>query len=181
MDDLSIIELFFQRSEKAITEIKLKYNTLCMKIANSILLNYEDSEECLNTSYLKIWNAVPPKRPDSLCGYLCRIVRNTALTLYKATSRRSFFEKYEELSEIYRFGETVEEIMDSNMLGDYINEFLKKENPKTRHIFILRYYFNMAVKDIADSFEMSEQAVSSRLMRARNNLRKFLSEKGVEV
>ncbi len=90
MDDLSIIELFFQRSEKAITEIKLKYNSLCMKIANSILLNYEDSEECLNTSYLKIWNAVPPKRPDSLCGYLCRIVRNTALTLYKATSRRSF-------------------------------------------------------------------------------------------
>ena len=68
--------------------------------------------------------------------------------------------------------------------ADYINgitEIYKKENPKTRHIFILRYYFNMAVKDIADSLEMSEQAVSSRLMRARNNLRKFLSEKGVEV
>lgn len=181
MEDLKIIELFFQRSEKALTEIKLKYNSLCMKIANSILLNYEDSEECINTSYLKIWNAIPPTRPDSLCGYLCRIVRNTALNLYKTVSKRSFYEKYEELSEIYRFGETVEERMDSGMLGGYINEFLQKENKKTRHIFILRYYFNMPVKEIAESLEMTEQAISSRLLRARNNLRKYLSEKGVEV
>ena len=181
MDDLSIIELFFQRSEKAISEIKLKYNQLCMKIANSILLNYEDSEECVNTSYLKVWNAVPPTRPQSLCGYLCRIVRNTAITVYRVTSRRNLNEKYDELSEIYRFGETVEERFDSNQLGGYINEFLAKTNSKTRHIFVLRYYFNLPVKEIAESLEMTEQAVSSRLLRARNSLREYLAEKGVEV
>ena len=168
MDDLSIIELFFQRSEKAISEIKLKYNQLCMKIANSILLNYEDSEECVNSSYLKVWNAVPPTRPQSLCGYLCRIVRNTAISVYRVTSRRNLNEKYDELSEIYRFSETVEERFDSNQLGSYINEFLAKANSKTRHIFVLRYYFNLPVREIAESL-------------ARNSLREYLSEKGVEV
>ena len=181
LDDKKIIALFFSRSEQAISESKLKFNSLCMKIANSILSSCEDSEECVSSSYLKLWNAIPPKNPESLCGYLCKIVRNTALTLYASLNRRGYEEQYDELDEIIPAAATVEQEFDSKNLGNTLNEFLAKSKRRNREIFTARYYFNMSVREIAADFDMSETAVRSRLMRTREELRKYLSERGVEV
>jgi len=63
MDDQSIIELFFQRDEKALTEIKEKYGKLCYKISGNILKYEEDIEECINDTYFALWNSIPPKNP----------------------------------------------------------------------------------------------------------------------
>ncbi len=181
MDDVKIIELFFSRSEQAIAETKTKYGSLCFKIANGILFNSEDSEECVNTSYLKLWNAVPPKHPKSLCGYLCRIVRNTALTAFGKISRQGYEEQYSELETVIPDKKTVEEAYDSRVIAELLNDFLGKAKQKNRDIFISRYYFNLSVKDIAERFNMSETAVRSRLLRTREDLRDYLSERGVEV
>jgi len=181
MDDIKIIELFFLRSEQAITETKVKYGSLCMKIANAILLNLEDSEECVSSSYLKLWNAIPPKNPESLCAYLCRIVRNTALSAFKKISRRGYDEQYEELDEILPSSLTVEQEFDSKQLGELLNAFLEKIKRKNRDIFTARYFFNMSIKEIADEFDMSETAIRSRLLRTRAELRDYLSERGVTV
>lgn len=181
MDDIKIIELFFLRSEQAVAETKTKYNSLCMKIANTILQSYEDSEECVSSSYLKLWNAIPPKNPDSLCGYLCKTVRNTALSLFKKLNRHSYDEQYDELDEIIPSDKTVEQEYDSKMLGENINNFLGTAKQKNREIFTARYYFNMSIKQIADEFNMSETAVRSRLLRTRAELREYLSERGVTV
>lgn len=181
MDDKKIIELFFQRSEQALSETQTKYGKLCSGIAYGILTNAQDAEECVSSSYVKLWNAIPPKRPESLCGYLCMIVRNTALTAFSRISRRSYEEQYDELAEIIPDNQTVESRFEGTQLGEYLNEFLGGTSKKSRQIFVSRYYFNMSVADIARGLSMSESAVKTRLSRIRADLRKFLCERGVEV
>ncbi len=181
MDDNRIIELFFSRSEQALSETQVKYGRLCSNIAYGILSNNEDAEECVSSSYMKLWNAIPPKRPESLCGYLCMIVRNTALTAFDRIKRRSYEEQYDELAEIIPDSSTVESRFDSIQLGAWINEFLATESKKSREVFVSRYYFNMSVSETAKGLGMSESAVKTRLSRTRAALKDFLKERGVEV
>lgn len=181
MDDKKIIELFFSRSEQAIAETQTKYGRLCSKIAYGILSNNEDAEECVSSSYMKLWNAIPPKNPESLCGYLCMIVRNTALTAYDRLRRRSYDEQYNELAEIIPDKATVESRLDGSLLVGYINDFLSKTSRKNREVFVSRYYFNMSVADTARGLGISESAVKTRLSRTREALRQYLNERGVEV
>ena len=181
MDDKKIIGLFFARDEQALAETDLKYGRLCKNIAYGILTNNEDTEECVSTSYMKLWNAIPPKEPQSLCGYLCAVVRNTALTVYDKLRRRSFEEQYDELAEVIPDNATVESRFDSSQLGAWLNEFLGKTSRKSREVFVSRYYFNMSVAQIAAGLGMSESAVKTQLSRTRTALREFLNERGVEV
>ncbi len=181
MEDTSIIELFFSRSEQALAETKSKYGRLCEKIAYGILNNTEDTEECVSSSYMKLWNAIPPKRPESLCGYLCMIVRNTALSAIDRIRKNSFQEQYDELCEVIPDSETVESRFDSRQIGEYINGYLAGIGKKNREVFVSRYYFNMSVNGIAEGLGMTENAVKTRLSRTRAGLRKYLQERGVEV
>ncbi len=181
MDDNRIIELYFSRSEQALSETQAKYGRLCSNIAYGILNNNEDAEECVSSSYIKLWNAIPPKRPESLCGYLCMIVRNTALTAFDKLKRRSYEEQYDELAEVIPDSSTVESRFDSSQLGAWINEFLAGESRKSREIFVSRYYFNMSVSDTAKGLGMTESAVKTRLSRTRVALKQFLKERGVDV
>ena len=86
MTDNEIIELFFSRSERAISETGAKYGRLCRKVSYNILVNEEDMEECINSAYQKLWETIPPRKPESLCGYLCKIVRNLAINIRRKTS-----------------------------------------------------------------------------------------------
>lgn len=180
LDDNKIIELFFSRSEQAISETSSKYGKLCRKVSYNILKNEEDMEECVNSSYQKLWDSIPPKRPESLCGYLCAIVRNTALNICRKMNRRDG-DCYEGLSEVIPDKNTVEGAYDSKQIGLLINEFLLKTGKKNRQVFTARYYLGMSVKSISEGYDMSENAVKSRLSRIRSELRDFLSERGIEV
>ncbi len=177
MNDNEIIELFFSRSEAAITETGNKYGRLCRKVSYNILMNEEDMEECINSAYQKLWENIPPKRPESLCGYLCKIVRNIALNIRRTASDNC----YEELSESFSDSIDVETAFDSKQISGYINEFLGGQKKQNRMVFTARYYFGMSVREIASGYEISEDAVKSRLKRMRSDLRDFLSERGVEV
>ena len=90
MEDQQIIRLFFERSEQAITELSRKYGALCFQIADNILDDPQDAEECVNDAWLGAWNSIPPQSPDPLRGYVCRIVRNLSLNclLYTSPSPR---------------------------------------------------------------------------------------------
>lgn len=79
MDDLMIIELYFARDEQAIKETDIKYGKLCFSMANNILSNDEDSEECVNDTYLSVWNKIPPTRPSNFRAFICKIVRNLSI------------------------------------------------------------------------------------------------------
>ncbi len=181
MDDNNIIEMFFSRSEQAISETERKYGRLCSNIAYAILSNAEDTEECVNDSYVKLWNAIPPKRPESLCGYLCMIVRNTALTAFEKVKRRSYEQQYDELAEIIPDNATVESRFESSALSEYLNAYLGKISRKNREVFISRYYFNMSITETAQGLGLSESAVKTRLTRVRAGLRQYLQERGVDL
>lgn len=104
MEDTKIIDLFFLRSETAVTELEQKYGTACKSLAFHILNSKEDAEECVNDAYLALWNNIPPNRPDPLRAYLCQIVRNLSIKKYKANTakkRNSFYDmSLEELAEL---------------------------------------------------------------------------------
>ena len=91
MEDARIIDLFYERSEQAVSELDRKYGAAVRKTAANILRDREDAEECVNDTYLGVWNSVPPHRPEPLGSYVCRIARNIAVSRLRANTaaRRS--------------------------------------------------------------------------------------------
>ena len=129
MDDKKIIELFYERSEQAITELSKKYGSLCEKVANNILNNRLDAEECINDAYLGAWNSIPPHNPDSLVSYLCRIVRNLALKKYHenvALKRNSIYDtSLDELEEILPSSLSADGELEAKEVSKTIDRFLE--------------------------------------------------------
>lgn len=179
--DKKIKELFFSRSENAISELSAAYGKLCGKIAYGILKNKEDTEECLNTSYLCLWNNIPPKDPESLRAYLCTVVRNNAFKLYTRNKYKYCEESFDELNEIISDRRTANELSDGIQLSELLNGFLSETKPQNRQLFMQRYYYNMSINEISQKSGLSESAVKTRLSRIRAALRTYLSERGVNV
>lgn len=181
MDDKNIIELFFSRSEDGIRKLADKYGRLCETIAYNILRSREDAEQCVNTGYYRLWNAILPNRPNSLCVYLCAAVRNIALSEYEKSKQWEQGQVYGELDEIIPGKNSLEEQFDSSNTAALINEYLNSANKRSREIFTARYYFNLSIREIASSFDMTETVVKSRLSRTRTEHKAFLTERGVTV
>ena len=185
MQDSKIIDLFFERSEQAITELSIKYEKLCKKISINILGNEEDALECINDSYLGVWNTIPPTKPDNLKYYLCRIVRNNALKKYHsntAIKRNSYYDvALQELEECISNNNSIEKELASTEITRLIDSFLSMQKLENRIIFIRRYFFGDSIADIALRMGIKENNISVRLNRMRNNLRNHLDKEGVEI
>ena len=185
MDDERIIDLFFNRSELAISALDAKYGKLCQKISKNILNNEQDAEECVNDAYLGVWNAIPPERPNPLLTYVCKIVRNYSITRYRANTamkRNSIYDTaLEELEETLSSPTTVEDEIDAKNLARIIESFLDTLSKENRIIFMRRYWFSDNYADIAKRVGMTEKNVSVRLTRIRKKMREFLAEKEVLV
>ena len=184
MDDRAIIELYNQRDENAITQTQNKYGRYCYSIAYSILRSNEDSEECVNDTYLKVWNAIPPKMPHIFSAFIGRITRNTALDRYeknRAQKRDVGIElALDELSECISSEMTGDE-SDEFVLKNAINGFLESLPKRTRIIFMRRYFYLLSIKEIADGLSMSESNVKVTLMRAREKFREYLENEGIVI
>ena len=185
MQDSKIIDLFFERSEQAITELSEKYEKLCKKISINILGNEEDALECINDSYLGVWNTIPPQRPDNLKYYLFRIVRNNSLKRFHsntAEKRNSFYDvALQELQECLPDENTIERKLLSNEISDLLNSFLESQNKVNRIIFVRRYYFNDSIAEISKRVNMAENNVSVRLNRMRKSLKNHLEKEGIKT
>ncbi|MBE6585908.1 MAG: RNA polymerase sigma factor [Clostridia bacterium] len=176
MTDEQIIELYFARQEQAITESARKYGSYCHTIAMNVLDDTSDAEECVNDTWLKAWQEIPPKRPNILRLFFGRITRNAALDKYRRTRaqcRRHYEISLSELEECIPMREE-----DSGRLTELFNEFFSLLEKEERTLFILRYWHSHSVKGLAKAFRISENAVSLRLMRTREKLRAFLNERG---
>lgn len=186
MEDEEIIELYWLRSERAIEETAHRYGRFCHSIAYNVLSNREDSEECVNDTYLHTWNAIPPRRPNRFSAFLGKITRNLALKKYeKYTAEKrgggAVPLALEELSECIPDPDSVERYMDERMLAETLNRFLKGLPLETRGIFLHRYWKLDAVKEIAREFGLSESKVKMSLMRTRGKLKNFLEQEGIEL
>ena len=184
MDDLQIIELFFERNELALKETDAKYGKLCFGVAKNILHNKEDSEECVNETYLSMWNTIPPTRPVRLVAYICKIVRNLALKKYDYTyaERRSpnMMVSLGELIEVLPDNRIMEGIQEKE-IGEAISRFLKTENESARNVFIRKCWFFDSIKEISDQYSFSESKVKSMLHHTRKRLKKYLEEEGIRI
>ena len=185
MEDNKIISLFFERSEQAIKELDCKYGSAIKKTAANILNNRQDVEECVNDTYLKTWNSIPPHTPNPLVGYVCRIARNLAISrLRRETAARGnngIDLILEELEEVLPSREDVEAEYEAKELAEAINRFLSALEYDDRYIFIRRYWSADAVRDIATEMHTRENRISVRLFRLRKNLKSFLKKEGLIV
>lgn len=183
MDDQSIVQLFFERSERALAELDAKYGKLCHTLSRNILNSRQDAEECVNDAYLGVWNTVPPARPDPLRAYLCKIVRNVSLKLYhrkRAEKRNSAYDvAMQELEDCLPAPNTVESGVETKELARVIEGFLDTLSGENRVIFLRRYWFSDPYADIARRTGISEKSVSMRLVRIRKQMRQYLVEREV--
>ncbi len=182
-EDSKILELFFSRSEQAIGELEKKYGKYCYAISHRILENNEDSEECVNDTWLSAWNSIPPARPSCLKGFLGKICRNISLDrldFVKAEKRnRNVTDAFEELEIFLSAGE--ENIPEEMFLREAVNRFLEQLDRKTRMIFMRRYWYFCSNAEIAESMGMSENNVRVILHRTKQKMKSFFEKEGIFI
>ena len=184
MNDLSIIEMYFERNEKAIEETDIKYGKLCHDIAYNILNNYEDSEECVNDTYIGVWNAIPPTRPNSLKAFVCKITRNLSLKRLEAQTRQKRSQatlvSIDELAEVLTDESIADGVSDED-IGKLISDFLRNEKSEIRNVFIRKYYFFDSIGDIAKQYDFTESKVKNMLHHTRTKLKNYLIKEGIKL
>jgi len=181
MEEKEIIDLYVSRSENAIAETDRKFRSYCRKIAYSILGDHGETDECVNETYFKLWNSIPPQIPERLSVFIAKIVRNTAFHIYskKTALRRGKNEislVLDELSECVDMSSDVEETVELKELENALEEFLDTLESTKRDIFMLRYWYTMPLRDIALKQHMKEGTVKSVLSRTRSELREYLKK-----
>ena len=185
MTDTEIINLFFERSEQAIDELAKKHGSAVARVARNILGNEQDTEECVNDTYLGTWNAIPPHRPSPLRTFVCKIARNLATKKYHSNTaviRNSQYDlALDDLEEILADSSSVEEAYEAKELRAAINGFLATLNPSDRFLFMRRYWYSDPVKDIAAMAHSTTNSVTVRLFRIREKLRHYLVKEGLLV
>ena len=185
MQDEAIIDLYWQRNEKAIEETDKKYGRYLFQIANNILSDREDSKECVNDTYFRAWNTMPPNRPNALVVYLKKITRFVSIDKYrrrKSLKRKAsdYSVAFDELRECEYSSDMIEERIDAMHLAKSIEAFLNKLPAETRNMFVLRYFYMDSVKDIARYTNTSESNVYVKLHRTRLALKEYLmKEEGI--
>ena len=186
MDDIKIVQLYWERNEQAIHATADKYGNYCTSIAKNILGNHEDAEECVNDTYMNAWISMPPHRPSILSTFLGKIVRNLSFNRYKhnTADKRGGGQATMVLDEIAEFvSDTsgVEQEIDRKDLIQAIDTFLSTLSVEKRGVFLRRYWYFDSISDIASRFGMTENNVSVMLNRLRLKLHNYLLEKGFEL
>ncbi len=186
MDDNKILDLFWERSDNAITETSAKYGKYCNNIAMQILHNMLDAEECVNDTWLHAWNSIPPSRPTLLQAYLGKICRNLSLDRWKRNNAKkrggSQVElMLEELGDCVASSESVETEVETKVISELISKFLREQSEMNRWLFIRRYWYGDSIGDLAKKTKFTESYVKTSLFRLRQKLKKCLEEEEVAL
>ncbi|MBR0484353.1 MAG: sigma-70 family RNA polymerase sigma factor [Oscillospiraceae bacterium] len=183
MDDAQIIDLYFARSQNAVRETEKIYGAYCFSIADNILHNRQDVEECVSDTWLRAWNSIPPQKPSRLKLFLGKITRNLAFDRYrqKNADKRGNGEcsaVLDELAECVASSDDVEKSFDAKILRQSLNRFLKSLPQRERQIFLKRYFYAESVKSIAGEFQITANHCTVILKRVRKKLQAYLEQEG---
>lgn len=183
--DEEIIELYWNRDERAVEETDLKYRKYLFTIAYNILYSNEDSEECLNDTYMGAWQAIPPQRPLNLKAFLTTIAHRVAINRYnKSKSQKripsNLTSALEELD--YMLGEdSINSEIDAKHLGEIISAYLKTLSKRQRYIFMSRYYMAEPIEKIASDLSVSKSTVNKEIVSIKVGLKNALEKEGYKV
>ena len=183
MEDEKIIELYFARNEKAVTETDRKYGGYCFTLANSILYNREDAEESVSDTYLKTWNAIPPQKPSMLKMFLAKISRNLSFSRWRKLSAEkrgggAMELVLQELDTCIPAPGKVEDNLMGKELAKTIRCYLNTLSQREQDIFLRRYFFVEETETIAQRYGMKPATVLRTLYRTREKLKHFLTREG---
>lgn len=186
MKDDQIIELYWQRDENAIRETQTQYGKYCHAIAEHILHDDKDAEECVNDTWLQAWNNIPPQRPTYLQLYLAKITRNLAFGRYRTShaKKRGGGEAnavLEELAECLAGTSDVETEYLGQELADSINRFVRSLPELKGNLFVRRYFYTEPVSEIAKRYGLTENHIMVILSRVRKKLKIYLEKEGYEI
>ena len=186
MEDSKIIELYIKRSENAIKETDIKYGNYCKTIANNIVCDLSDAEECVNDTYLKTWNTIPPTIPEWFKAYIGKISRNLALCKYRDKNRKkrgggNIELVFEELEDCIPEASNVEVIMENKRILSVVNDFLDSLPEESRNIFVNRYWCTYSISELSTYYAMSESKIKSLLFRLRGKLKEKLKEEEIYI
>ena len=184
MTDRQIIALYWARDEQAIHETDIVYGSRLHYLAHKIVQSYEDAQECVNDTYLKTWDTIPPTRPEYFFAYIAKICRNFALGVldWKSAAKR----KGEVVSLTQEMEACIpdpqhERKLEGQELGEVLNRFLESLSYENRVIFLRRYWYLDTIAEIANRYGMSESKVKTGLHRTRAKLHSFLEKEGIAV
>ena len=183
MDDNRIVELYWRKDSGAISETSKKYGAYCYTIADNILHSHEDSQECVNDTWLRAWDCIPPQRPSVLRLFLAKITRSIAINRYNSRNAEKrgggeIAAVLDELSECVSGSSDVHTEYEANELSRCINRFVYSQPERDGNMFLRRYFFNASISDIAKRYGLSENNVMVILSRTRKKLKKLLTEEG---
>lgn len=182
MEDVKIIDLYFERNENAIRETKNKYGAFCYSLAYNILRDEEDSLECENDTYLALWKAIPPHRPRFFSAFIAKITRRISITLLrtKTAAKRSAEASlpFDELEDCICEKGEIYESMEAEELKNIIEKFLRSQSAEVRNIFLCRYFYAESIEDICKRFHCSQSKVKTTLHRTRKKLGQYLVKEG---
>lgn len=184
MDDREIVALYWERSQTAIEETQKQYGEKLRRLAENLLGNFQDAEECVNDACLGAWNSIPPSKPDPLLPYLYRIVRNQALNRRRSGSAQKrggggFDAALEELEAVLVSPTgSPEQELDAKELGQVLDGFLRRLTHRDRVLFLGRYWYGEAYDTLALWLGISENACAARVSRTRKKLKTYLIKKG---
>lgn len=182
MEDIQIVELYWERNQLAITESMVKYGTMLKRISLSVLSNHEDSEECVNDTYMKAWNTMPPQKPNSLSAYLGRITRNVSINRWHArhTQKRGGVSVLlSELSDCIPSCQTIETELEASELTAIITRWLYSLPQDDRVLFLRRYWFGESLGELAKECFTTSNKLAGRMYRLRKKLQTTLEREGV--
>lgn len=181
MEDKQIISLLLRRSEEALSQISRRFGCRLQQLAQNILLNQQDAQECVNDTYLAVWNSIPPQNPDPLLPYICRLCKNIAISRLRtltAQKRGGYLLALDELDQAIGTLD-LDEAISARELGRAIDRFLNTIGRDNRVIFVRRFWYGDSVADIAKDTGISENSVSVRLHRIRGKLKDYLEKEGL--
>ena len=186
MEDKQIIVLFESRDENAINETAKKYGHYCRSIANGILSDFRDAEECVNDTWLRAWNSIPPQKPHSLKLYLAKITRNLSFTRYQEKTREKrgggeIALILDELDEVIGESCDMEAVFLQKEIRSALNRFLQELSERDANIFIRRYFYAESIEKIARRYFMRASNVRLILSRTRQKLKDFLKKEKVWI
>lgn len=185
MEDIQIVELYWQRNEQAIAETSNKYGAFCHSIAKNILSIEEDAEECVNDTYHRAWNAIPPQRPVKFRAWLGKIVRNVALDLWNKNHTHKRYSgltaMLSELEDCIPAPKTVEREIEEKELTEIIDRWLRSIDRNDQILFVRRYWNGIALNELAKEQNVSPGKLAQRMYRLRISLKSVLEEEGVHL
>ncbi len=184
MTDKKIIELFFARSQAAVDAVKDKYGGSLLRLADNLLGNRLDAEECVNDALLTAWNAIPPQRPESLGAWLYSTVRNLAMNRCRINCAKKrgggeWASSLEELREVASPGDGPEQALDAEELAAALNNFFRGLAGRDRLLLMGRYYAGESYGSLAQRLGMTEESCQVRVHRLRKKLKAKLKKEGL--